>query len=162
MAATASGDCRGFGTGPVMQRLISLKHDPEKLNDFSDKIMRRNKAMRAESDSVRTHFGLGWMRRTRKGRRPSPASACRVAVVAAFAFLPRAAAAEDFYAGKTITISTHGGVGGEYDGYLRLLQRFFGKYVPGNPNVVVINQVGAGPSARRELSAIGACQTFHC
>ena len=71
-------------------------------------------------------------------------SACCAAVVAALAVMPHAAAAEDFYAGKTITISTHGGVGGEYDGYLRLLQRFFGKYIPGDPNIVVINQVGAG------------------
>src|ERR1035437_9912713 len=70
--------------------------------------------------------------------------ACCAVVLVGLALLPRAAAAEDFYAGKTITISTHGGVGGEYDGYLRLLQRFFGKYIPGNPNVVVINQVGAG------------------
>ena len=52
--------------------------------------------------------------------------------------------AQDFYAGKTITMSTHGGVGGEYDAYLRLLQRFMGKYIPGNPNIQVINQVGAG------------------
>lgn len=70
--------------------------------------------------------------------------ACCAAVVAALVALPRAATANDFYAGKTITISTHGGVGGEYDGYLRLLQRFFGKYIPGNPKIVVVNQVGAG------------------
>ena len=31
---------------------IPLEHDPEKLHDFSDKIMRRNKAVRAESDSI--------------------------------------------------------------------------------------------------------------
>ena len=49
-----------------------------------------------------------------------------------------------FYAGKTITISTHGGIGGSYDIYARLLAAHIGKYLPGNPSVIVINQVGAG------------------
>ena len=51
---------------------------------------------------------------------------------------------EDFYAGKTITISTHSGPGGQYDNYLRLLSRFYGKYIPGNPTIVVYNEPGAG------------------
>ena len=54
------------------------------------------------------------------------------------------ARADDFYAGKTITISVHVGVGGTYDSYVRLLSRHFGRHVPGRPNVVVVNQVGAG------------------
>jgi tripartite-type tricarboxylate transporter receptor subunit TctC len=84
-------------------------------------------------------------RRSRRSAGWLPKSlACFVAAAASGAVLPRGALADDFYAGKTITISTHGGVGGEYDGYLRLLQRFLGKYIPGNPNIVVINQVGAG------------------
>jgi tripartite-type tricarboxylate transporter receptor subunit TctC len=53
-------------------------------------------------------------------------------------------AAEDFYAGKIITISVHVGVGGSYDAYVRLLARHFGRHVPGHPNVIVVNQVGAG------------------
>ena len=28
--------------------------------------------------------------------------------------------------------------------YLRLLQRFFAKYIPGNPTITVVNQPGAG------------------
>jgi tripartite-type tricarboxylate transporter receptor subunit TctC len=53
--------------------------------------------------------------------------------------------AEDmFYAGKTITISTHGGVGGSYDIYARLLAVYLGKHLPGDPAVVVVNQPGAG------------------
>ncbi len=72
------------------------------------------------------------------------AKAILSAGVATFMALAAPALADDFYAGKTITMSTHGGVGGEYDGYLRLLQRFIGKYIPGQPNIQVVNQVGAG------------------
>jgi tripartite-type tricarboxylate transporter receptor subunit TctC len=72
------------------------------------------------------------------------ARAILAAGVAAITAIASPAAAEDFYAGKTLTMATHGGVGGEYDGYLRLLQRFIGKYIPGHPSVQVVNQVGAG------------------
>jgi tripartite-type tricarboxylate transporter receptor subunit TctC len=66
-------------------------------------------------------------------------------LIVAFALAASGAArAEDFYAGKTITISVHVGVGGTYDSYIRLLSRHFGRHVPGNPNVVVVNQLGAG------------------
>jgi tripartite-type tricarboxylate transporter receptor subunit TctC len=54
------------------------------------------------------------------------------------------ATAQDFYANKTITFSTHTGPGGEYDAYLRLISRFMGKYIPGNPSIIVMNQPGAG------------------
>ena len=69
----------------------------------------------------------------------------RALVTTWFACLALASArAEDFYAGKTITISVHVGVGGTYDSYIRLMARHFGRHVPGNPAVVVVNQVGAG------------------
>ncbi len=71
-------------------------------------------------------------------------SAALAGVIAAMGAFSTPVQAQDFYAGKTITMSTHGGVGGEYDAYLRLLQRFIGKYIPGNPSIQVINQVGAG------------------
>lgn len=54
------------------------------------------------------------------------------------------AAAADFYAGKTITMSTHTGPGGGYDTYLRLLAAHFGRHIPGRPNFIVVNQPGAG------------------
>jgi tripartite-type tricarboxylate transporter receptor subunit TctC len=53
-------------------------------------------------------------------------------------------AAEDFYAGKTISMSTHTGPGGGYDTYLRLLARHMGRHIPGRPTIVVVNQPGAG------------------
>jgi len=54
------------------------------------------------------------------------------------------AAAEDFYAGKTISISTHTNPGGGYDTYLRLLARHLPRHIPGRPSIVVVNMPGAG------------------
>lgn len=71
----------------------------------------------------------------------------RAAVHAAWALALVAVAparAEDFYAGKTLAIAVHVGVGGTYDSYIRLLSRHIGRHIPGLPNVVVVNQVGGG------------------
>jgi tripartite-type tricarboxylate transporter receptor subunit TctC len=54
------------------------------------------------------------------------------------------AAADDFFAGKAISLSTHSEIGGGYDAYLRLLARHMGKHIPGRPDFVVLNQPGAG------------------
>ena len=35
-------------------------------------------------------------------------------------------------------------VGGDYDQYTRLIARFMGKYIPGNPAIVVVNMPGGG------------------
>ena len=56
----------------------------------------------------------------------------------------RAQNASDFYRGKTIEISVGTGPGGGYDLSARLLARHFGRFVPGNPNVVVVNTPGGG------------------
>ena len=50
----------------------------------------------------------------------------------------------DFYRGKTINMMIGVGVGGEYDLQARLVARHLGKHIPGNPNVVPQNMVGAG------------------
>jgi tripartite-type tricarboxylate transporter receptor subunit TctC len=52
--------------------------------------------------------------------------------------------AADFYAGKTITISTYGAPGDSYDVYMRLLSRHYGRHIPGHPRFNAINQTGAG------------------
>ena len=52
--------------------------------------------------------------------------------------------ANDFYKGKTITMSTHTAPGGGYDTLLRLLARHYGRYIPGEPSFIVVNQPGAG------------------
>jgi tripartite-type tricarboxylate transporter receptor subunit TctC len=51
---------------------------------------------------------------------------------------------EEFYKGKRITLTVGYGPGGGYDIFARLLARHFGKYVPGNPQVIVQNMPGAG------------------
>jgi tripartite-type tricarboxylate transporter receptor subunit TctC len=49
---------------------------------------------------------------------------------------------EPFYKGKTIRII--GGSGGFYESWARLIARHMGKYVPGTPNIIVQNMLGAG------------------
>ena len=50
----------------------------------------------------------------------------------------------DFYRGKQVTLVVGSTAGGGYDLYGRLVSRHIGKYIPGNPNVVVQNMPGAG------------------
>lgn len=57
---------------------------------------------------------------------------------------PDKAAAEAFYKGKTVTIVVGSTPGGGYDQYGRLLSRHLGKYIPGNPTVIVENVPEAG------------------
>ena len=60
--------------------------------------------------------------------------------------LPAAAqdAVANFYHGKTLTIDVGSSVGGGYDTYARLLARFLGRHMPGNPTVLPQNMPGAG------------------
>ena len=50
----------------------------------------------------------------------------------------------DFYKGKQIRFVVRTTPGGDYDQYSRLLARFMGKYIPGNPQFVVVNMPGGG------------------
>jgi tripartite-type tricarboxylate transporter receptor subunit TctC len=50
----------------------------------------------------------------------------------------------DFYRGKAITMVVGTPAGGGYDIYARLLARHVGKYIPGNPSIIVQNRPGAG------------------
>src|SRR5215467_233797 len=69
----------------------------------------------------------------------------RMSVVAVLtAGLSTSVTAADFYAGKTITISTYGAPGDSYDVYMRLLSRHYGRHIPGNPRFTAVNQPGAG------------------
>ena len=63
------------------------------------------------------------------------------------AFLAGAAQAQsvaDFYRGKTITVLIGVSPGGEYDLQARLVARYIGRHIPGNPTVVAQNMLGAG------------------
>lgn len=53
-------------------------------------------------------------------------------------------AVSDFYRGKTISMIAPAGVSGGYDLYTRFLARYFGKFIPGQPSMVVKNLPGAG------------------
>jgi tripartite-type tricarboxylate transporter receptor subunit TctC len=50
----------------------------------------------------------------------------------------------DFYRGKNVNVLIGVAVGGEYDLHARLVSRYLGKYIPGNPAVVPQNMTGAG------------------
>ena len=64
----------------------------------------------------------------------------------ALALFASVAAAEDLasvWRGKTVTIVVGTSAGGGFDAYARLVARFMGKHVPGNPQIVVTNMPGA-------------------
>jgi tripartite-type tricarboxylate transporter receptor subunit TctC len=56
----------------------------------------------------------------------------------------RAETVEEFYRGKTINLLIGYSVGGGYDLYGRLVARYLGKHIPGQPSVVPQNMTGAG------------------
>ena len=61
---------------------------------------------------------------------------------AAFALPCTRAGAEDFYAGKTVSIVVDGG--GAYQAYARVLAQHLPKYIPGHPTFIVQEMPGAG------------------
>ncbi len=50
----------------------------------------------------------------------------------------------EFYKGRNINVLIGVGVGGEYDLHARLVARYIGRYIPGNPTMVAQNMTGAG------------------
>src|SRR5215475_6253205 len=54
------------------------------------------------------------------------------------------ACADDTFAGRTLTVIAGFPPGGGVDGEMRVLARFFAKYIPGNPTIVPRNMQGAG------------------
>src|SRR5687768_415517 len=63
-------------------------------------------------------------------------------------------AVADFYRGKTIRLIVGFAPGGGYDAYSRLISKYLGTYIPGNPSVIVENMPGAG-------SLVAANQTYN-
>ncbi len=66
------------------------------------------------------------------------------AAAAALATPALAQSGDALFAHKTITINIGNTAGGSYDLYGRMLARFLGRHLPGNPNVVATNMPGAG------------------
>jgi tripartite-type tricarboxylate transporter receptor subunit TctC len=54
------------------------------------------------------------------------------------------AQSEPFYKDKTIRVIVAFSPGGGYDLWARLITRYMGRYIPGNPNFIVQNMPGAG------------------
>ncbi|MFN4282493.1 MAG: Bug family tripartite tricarboxylate transporter substrate binding protein [Alphaproteobacteria bacterium] len=74
-------------------------------------------------------------------------SLAAAAALFAFAAAPHSAAAQDAAAafkGKTLNVFIGFGPAGGYDLYGRLVARFIGKHIPGQPNVIAQNKPGAG------------------
>jgi tripartite-type tricarboxylate transporter receptor subunit TctC len=68
----------------------------------------------------------------------------RLALIAGlFALGAHPAAAEDFFAGKTVVINVGSAAGGSYDLYARMVARHIGRFIPGAPTVIVRNMPGA-------------------
>src|SRR6202035_1705179 len=56
----------------------------------------------------------------------------------------RADPVADFYKGRTITLVVGYGPSGGYDLFARMTARHLGRFIPGNPTIVVQNMPGAG------------------
>jgi tripartite-type tricarboxylate transporter receptor subunit TctC len=65
-------------------------------------------------------------------------------IAAAMAAIAQPAAAQHYYAGKTIDLVVGNYPGGGFDIYARAVARHLGRNIPGNPAVVVKNMPGAG------------------
>ena len=73
----------------------------------------------------------------------------RAAAIAMLLSLPaspslQAQTVEEFYRGKTITMTIGYPAAGANDRYARTIARHIGKYIPGNPNVISRNMPGGG------------------
>ena len=70
--------------------------------------------------------------------------AASAALTASCVATASASTVEDFYKGKTINILVGFTTGNGADSYARLIARWYSKYAPGAPNVIVQNMPGSG------------------
>ena len=66
-----------------------------------------------------------------------------------------AAPAAEYFSGKTIELAIGGDDGGGYDTYARVLNRYWGKHIPGAPTVVAKNLPGRVIAPSERASAVG-------
>ena len=75
---------------------------------------------------------------------PVLSAVCAALLTYLSVFIPSAPAQSDsFYKGKTVRFIVGSGAGAFYDLWGRLIARHWGKYIPGNPDVIVQNMPGA-------------------
>jgi tripartite-type tricarboxylate transporter receptor subunit TctC len=84
------------------------------------------------------------------------ASTCLAAACLAANAAPAQQAVEAFYRGKVVTIVVGSAVGGGFDTYARLVGRHLGRFIPGNPTVIVQNIPGAGSNKAAAYVALQA------
>jgi tripartite-type tricarboxylate transporter receptor subunit TctC len=72
------------------------------------------------------------------------ASSVLALIVAVSPMTDAMAADENFFAGKSIALIAGYPPGGGVDGEMRLVAKYFGRYIPGNPTIVAKNMPGAG------------------
>ena len=70
--------------------------------------------------------------------------AAGIAIFSTYAMSANAQQADEFFRGRTVSITVGYAPGGAYDLLARLVSRHMGKHIPGNPTVVVQNMPGAG------------------
>ena len=68
----------------------------------------------------------------------------RRAVLIAACLQAPSASAQDFFAGKTVTLVVGYQAGSLYDANARFVARHLARFIPGNPTVIVRNMPGAG------------------
>jgi tripartite-type tricarboxylate transporter receptor subunit TctC len=56
----------------------------------------------------------------------------------------QAQSVEEFYKSRPLTVIVGYSPGGGYDTHVRSVMRYYGRHIPGNPNIVVQNMTGAG------------------
>ena len=66
------------------------------------------------------------------------------AALAAPAGIAEADGVADFYKGRSVSMIIGYSVGGGYDAYARLLARYIGRHIPGEPSIVPQQMTGAG------------------
>jgi tripartite-type tricarboxylate transporter receptor subunit TctC len=81
-------------------------------------------------------MGGSWLRKT--------VLAAIVMVAMSSATTARAASVAEFYKGRTVSVIIGYSAGTGYDIYARLLARFIGRHIPGNPTVIAQNMPWAG------------------
>jgi tripartite-type tricarboxylate transporter receptor subunit TctC len=67
-----------------------------------------------------------------------------VGVTMATPLTAQSAGVEEFYKGRTVALVIGYSAGSGYDIYARLLGRYIGRHIPGNPSVIAQNMPGAG------------------
>jgi len=67
-----------------------------------------------------------------------------LALVACSLWISAGGAQEPFYQGKTVTIRVGFTAGGAFDVWARVIAQYMGKYIPGNPTIVVQNMTAGG------------------